>query len=182
MEVDESAEVVVALLGEERSPEMLVELGGALAVDGLTAVVDVEQMHGDTIVEAEREDDARLLSLRRRVAAAGDAIAGDVSFRVMLTRDPPGTLDRLSARLHCRWLVMKWKTRDRLLLPYNPLGWMLDHDEVTAHAEEGAKFDLLVLSHEPTLWYRLLRPSRHERIATAATCSVLMVQTPRRRR
>lgn len=268
-EADEPAAAIVALVGEERSPEILAELGAALAEDGRTAVIDVQQMHEETIVDAAREDDWRALSLERRIEAAGDAIGGRVSYQVMLTRDPPGTIDRVTAHLHCRWLVMTWRTRKRLLLPYNPLGWMLDHidanvalyrdagvryvreilvvsdgdesdelavdtadhlalvwgatvtiahwappgapegdvarakrkleqlseacraptavrvlvdvDEVSAYANDSVKFDLLVLTRQRTTqWYRLLRPSRHERIATAAACSVLMVQTPRR--
>jgi len=124
-EPNPTAAVVVALLGEERSPEILAELGGALAEDQRTEVIDLQQVHDELLVD--REDDGRVHSLRRRIAAVGETIASDLGFQVLLTRDPPGTLDRLVADRACRWVVMEWQTRGRRLLAYNPLGWMLDH-------------------------------------------------------
>lgn len=126
-EPDPTAAVIVALLGEERSPEILAELGGALAERERTAVVDLQQVHEEMVVDAAREDDGRVHSLRRRIAAVSETTDSEVGFQVLLTRDPPGTLDRLVATRACRWVVMEWKTRGRRLLAYNPLGWMLDH-------------------------------------------------------
>jgi len=263
-EPDPHAAVVVALLGKERSPEMLAELGGALAEDQRTQVVDLQQVHEEMLVD--REDDGRVLSLRRRIAAVGETMESELGFRVLLTRDPPGTLDRLVAHAACRWVVMEWQTRGRRLSSYNPLGWMLDHidanvalfrdlgvryvreilvvtegddldplvldtadhlagvwrarvtlarwlptgasgddvrqaedqlagfaedcagveeqlvvvsdDEVAAFAEASARYDLMLLSRPRTSsrWRR----TWHERIATASSCSVLLLQPPMR--
>jgi hypothetical protein len=136
----EPAPVLVALLGSERSPEMLAELGGALSPDDRTTVVDVQQVHEETMVDAAREDDGRVVSYRRRIEAAGSSIGAEIGFEVLLTRDPPGSLDRLSAG--CHWLVMQWRPRERFLLPYNPLGWMLDHigANVALYRDAGVRY------------------------------------------
>ena len=260
--------VLVALLGEERSPEMLAELGGALAEDEQTTVVDFQHVHEATVVQGVREDDDRVRSLQRRIEATGAATGNDISLEVHLTRDPPGSVDRLSAHFACRWLVMAWRSRGAFLSAYNPLGWMLNHidanvalfrdvgvryvreilvvtegddldplvldtadhlasvwkasvtvarwlptgasqdelenarirlsqlsetcespvtsqvitseNEVTAFSDASAGYDLMLMSRERTSAWQNLWKTRHEAIATASTCSVLLLQPPRR--
>lgn len=126
-ELGRQAAVVVPLFGRERSPEMLVELGAALAGGRHVEVVHLTEVPEQMTIEAALEEDPKVRSLERRVRAMADE-GLDIEFHAVVSRDLVRTIHEVSSRLHCEWLVMQWKGASRTkLLPYNPLGWLINH-------------------------------------------------------
>ena len=117
---------VVALFGEERTPEVLVELGGALAGAGHTSVVLLHEVPEQTALDAVTEDLGDR-ALRRRIAAVRDEGDLDLSFTPLVSRDPPRTVDRAVSESGAHWLIMGWRGKAGALTFLNPLGWLIDH-------------------------------------------------------
>ena len=122
------AAVVVALFGKERSPEVLVELGGALGAGQRVQVMHVTEIPEQAPLEAALDEDVALTSLRRRVSALAEERNLDLEFHAVVSRDIVRTVHDLSGRVHCDWVVMEWRGRERdTLLPYNPIGWFINN-------------------------------------------------------
>jgi len=123
-----AAAVVVPLFGEERSPEALVEVGVALAAGKRVEVVHLTEVPEQTLLEAVLEDDAPVKSLARRIGAIALEKKVDIDFHAVVSRDLVQTTHRITNRVDCDWLVMQWRGRiGETLLPYNPLGWLINH-------------------------------------------------------
>jgi amino acid transporter/mannitol/fructose-specific phosphotransferase system IIA component (Ntr-type) len=121
------SEVVVALLGEERTPELLVEHAAALARGGMVKVAALVEIPEQTFVE-DMPDDPLRDSVERRVQAAAEANNLDLRFETILSRDVIRTVHDLSKAEKCRWLVMEWAGRSRGTFTIsNPLGWLKEH-------------------------------------------------------
>ncbi len=121
------ADVVVALYGTERSPEMLVEVGTALADGGRTQVIHLTEVPEQLALDAVEEDDARLRSLRRRIAAMAGERELDVGFRAIASRDLARSVYGVAGDVRCQWLVMESRGRARrTVLAMNPLGWTMN--------------------------------------------------------
>lgn len=122
------AEAVVALFGGERSPEMLVEVGAALAGSGAVQVAHLTEVPEQMALDDVLDEDASVQALRRRAAAAADQQGVHVDFHAIVARDLAGTVHQVTSRSECNWLVMEWQGPSRKsLLPYNPIGWLINH-------------------------------------------------------
>ncbi len=121
------AAVVVPLFGRERSPETLVELGGAIAHGRHVDVVHLTEVPEQMTIEAALEEDPKVRSLERRVEAMAEE-GLDVKFHAIVSRDLVRTVHHVTSHVRCEWLVMQWKGASRSqILPYNPLGWLINH-------------------------------------------------------
>ena len=119
------ADVVVTLMGQERAPETLVEMGAALADGADICVQRLTEIPDQTLPEALREDDARTRSLRRRIRAMANDRGLSLSFEALATRDVLKTIHSRAKRLKAKWLVMEWRARSRgSFLTTPPLGWL----------------------------------------------------------
>ncbi len=122
------SETVVALFGGERSPEMLVEVGGALAESGTVQVAHLTEVPEQMALDVVLDEDVSLRSLRRRSQAAAEQQGAHLDFHAIVARDLVGAVHRVSSRTECHWLVMEWQGPSRKsLLPYNPIGWLINH-------------------------------------------------------
>ncbi|MBL4634081.1 MAG: amino acid permease [Kofleriaceae bacterium] len=125
--LDEDARVVVALFGAERTPELLVEHAAALAEGGSVQVVLLSEVPEQTALDAV-QDDPKIASIRRRVAAVAEAKEIDLHFSDIASRDIIKTVFDLSNQVHCQWLIMDWGGRSRYSFTFtNPLGWLKSH-------------------------------------------------------
>jgi nucleotide-binding universal stress UspA family protein len=121
------ADVVVALLGEERTPEALVEMGGALASGGKIEVLHLTDVPDQTALEGVLEEPA-IRSLERRVEALGEERDLDIEFDAAVTHDVARTVHEVTRRVHCKWLVLEWHGEEGSGISlFNPLGWMINH-------------------------------------------------------
>lgn len=122
------AEAVVALFGGERSPEMLVEVGAALAESGTVQVAHLTEVPEQMALDVVLEEDVSVRSLRRRSHAAAEQLGAHLDFHAIVARDLVGAVHRVTSRTECHWLVMEWQGPSRKsLLPYNPIGWLINH-------------------------------------------------------
>lgn len=118
-------ESLVVLLGHERSPETLVEVGASLADGEPVRTLHVTEVPDQTLPEAVREDDAPTRSLRRRVQAMSEDKQYRLEFEAMASRDVVRTVHERTQASGCSWLVMGWRARSRgSLMATLPLGWL----------------------------------------------------------
>lgn len=169
--VEGNASVVVALFGEEHSPEMVVELGAALAKDKKLQVLHLTEVPEQTLLAAVLEEDVSVASIRRRLGALGEERGLDIDFHAVVSRDLGRTVLDATASVSCDWVVMEWRGRERhTLLPYNPIGWLLNNldanlafykdagvrhvREIVVYAEPGPHDALVVgtADHLAKLW------------------------------
>ena len=137
------ADVVVALFGKERSPEILVELGHALSKNGKVEVVHLTDLPEQTALDAFSEDAPKIKSFERRVLAMAEDQNIDLKFHAVASHDILQTVHNITDRLHCKMLVMEWMSRSsKSLTIYQPLGWLKDHlsCNLAVFSDEGVRY------------------------------------------
>ncbi|MFT5383296.1 MAG: APA family basic amino acid/polyamine antiporter, partial [Saprospiraceae bacterium] len=123
----DQASIVVPLFGKERSPEMLVEMGAALAYGRKIQVVHLKEVPDITDLDALLEESPEITSLNRRITSMSEDKQADVDFESVVTHDLVETIHNISTQTHCRWLVAGWDGRSGqggLFVP-NPIGWLV---------------------------------------------------------
>ena len=119
------AKTLVALLGHERSPETIVEMGAALADHDAVRVELIIEVPDQTLADDELEDSSRLRSLRRRLQATAEALDLPLDLETLSTRDVVAALHRKTKQLQVDWLVLGWRARSRgSFISTLPLGWL----------------------------------------------------------
>ena len=120
------AEVVVPLLGEEESPEMLVEMASALNNKNSLQAFDITEVPNQTDSSVFMEDSPASTSLKRRIQRLADSKNLSVGFDAVVTYELSQTINRLSSQETCKWLVMGWGARPNSgIFISNPIGWLL---------------------------------------------------------
>ena len=120
------AEVVVPLLGEEESPEMLVEMASALNNKNSLQAFDITEVPNQTDSSVFMEDSPASTSLKRRIKRLSDSKNLSVGFDAVVTYELSQTINRLSSQETCKWLVMGWRARPNSgIFISNPIGWLL---------------------------------------------------------
>ena len=120
------AGVVVPLLGNENSPEMLVEIGAAINKKEKLQTVNVTEVPNQTFLEVFQLENPKIASLERRISGLAESRNIDIDFEAVVTHDLSSTIQQLSDQTHCDWLVMGWNGRAHNgILVSNPIGWLL---------------------------------------------------------
>lgn len=124
----DQAGTVIPLFGNERSPEMLVEMGSALAHGKKVQVVHLKEVPDITDLDALLEDSPIITSLNRRISAMSLEREVDVDFESAVTHDLVETVHSISMQTHCNWLVAGWDGKSgQGFLIRNPIGWLVTH-------------------------------------------------------
>jgi amino acid transporter/nucleotide-binding universal stress UspA family protein len=127
-EIASDAGVVIPLLGNEKSPEMLVEMGAALNKKEITQTVHITEVPNQTFLDAVMEENPMIHSLGRRFTGLAKARNVKLDFEAVVTHDLSETIRELSEQTHCDWMVMGWDARaHKGLLVRNPIGWFVTH-------------------------------------------------------
>ena len=128
VDLSSDAKVIVSLFGEERSPEMLIEMGAAIANKNRLEVAHMTEVPEQTDLSDFFDEPTYLNSLRRRVLAMAMDHQIPVTFDPIVCHDIIKTTFTLSARLHCEWLMVEYggRTSGAFTL-HNPVGWLRDH-------------------------------------------------------
>ncbi len=128
LDLTEDAQVVVAMFGKERSPEMLVELGIALSEEDTIEVTHLTEVPEQASLSDFWREPAAVKSLRRRMKAMSATRDMGIKFDPVISHDIFKTIYEISQRLHCNWLVTEWggKTRGAFTM-HNPMGWLKNH-------------------------------------------------------
>jgi len=123
-----NAGVIVPLLGNERSPEMLVEIGAAINKKKSIQAVNITEVPNQTFLDAFVEENPKMLSLERRLARLAKSKHIAIDFEAAVTHEISDTIHELSGQVNCDWLVMGWNGREHNgILVSNPIGWLLTH-------------------------------------------------------
>ncbi|WP_439152629.1 amino acid permease [Winogradskyella sp.] len=122
----EDAGVVVPLLGNETSPEMLVEIGAALNTKEKLQVANITEVPNQTFLEAMVDENPKINSLARRFSRLATSKDINIDFESIVTHNMSDTIHDLSDQTHCDWLVVGWDGRARTgILINNPIGWLV---------------------------------------------------------
>ncbi len=122
------AGVVVPLLGNETSPEMLVEIGAALNKKDKLQVANITEVPNQTFLEALVDENPKINSLARRFSRLSTSKNINIDFESIVTHNVSDTIHELSDQTHCDWLVFGWDGRARTgILINNPIGWLMTH-------------------------------------------------------
>ena len=120
------AGVVVPLLGNEQSAEMLVEIAAAINKKEIIQAVNITEVPNQTFLDAFMKDDPKILSLERRISGLSKSKNISVDFEAVVTHEISDTIDQLGSLTNCDWLVMGWNGRAHNgILVSNPIGWLL---------------------------------------------------------
>jgi len=120
------AEVVVPLLGEEESPEMLVEMASAINSKSSVQAFDITEVPNQTDFSVFLEETPLSTSLKRRIKRLSDSKNLKVDFGSLVTYELSDTINRLTSQETCQWLVMGWGARPNTgIFISNPIGWLL---------------------------------------------------------
>ncbi len=120
------AGVIVPLLGNENSPEMLVEIGAAINKKEKIQAVNITEVPNQTFLDAFTEENPKIESLERRMTRLANFKKINLDFEAAVTHEVSDTIHELSNQTNCDWLVMGWNGRaHRGILVRNPIGWLV---------------------------------------------------------
>ena len=137
------AEVVVPLLGEETSPETLVEMAAALKSTNEVQAFDITEVPNQTDSSVFMEDSPESTSLKRRIKRLSDSKDLNVGFEAVVTYELSQTINKLSSQESCEWLVMGWGARPNSgIFISNPIGWLLANinSNLALYKDNGARY------------------------------------------
>ena len=117
------AAAIVAVVGKELSVETLTHIGTALCDRKRVEVVHITEVPDQMALDELLDEDASIVSMRRRVMSMREMAKSDVKFAPMVSHDVVATVHALSSRMHSEWLVMTWQDYRF----FNPLGWLYNH-------------------------------------------------------
>ena len=127
-EIASNAGVVIPLFGNEKSPEMLIEIGAALNRKEITQAVNITEVPNQTFLDAIMEGNPKIHSLARRLSRLAEAKNVKIDFEAVVTHDISTTIQELSNQTQCDWMVMGWDARNHKgLMVRNPIGWFVSH-------------------------------------------------------
>ncbi len=123
---DADAEIVVPLLGDETSTEMLVEIAASINDKSRLNTVNLIEIPNQTFLEAIDIDSPISESKKRRVLALKKTKQIDVSYESLTTHDVANSINNITGQSACKWLVMEWDGRESSgIFVGNPIGWLL---------------------------------------------------------
>jgi len=121
-----NAGVVVPLLGNETSPEMLVEIAAAINRRAKIQTVNITEVPNQTFLDAMVAESPKIISLERRISQLAISKNITIDFEAAVTHEISDTIHELSNQTNCDWLVMGWNGRAHNgILVSNPIGWLL---------------------------------------------------------
>jgi amino acid transporter len=142
------AGVVVPLLGNEKSPEMLTEIGAAINKKKKLLTVNITEVPNQTYLDAVMEENSKITSLKRRISSLAKSKKIDINFEAIVTHNLSDTIYELSNQAHCDWLVVSWKGKAyNGILVKNPIGWIMTNinSDVALFKDNGVRYITRIL-------------------------------------
>ena len=123
---NKNAEIVVPLLGDETSPEMLVEIASSINDKSNINTINLLEVPNQTFLEAIELDGPASESIKRRLLSLKKYKALNLSYESIATHDVANSIDNITGQTKCKWLVMEWDGREHSgIFVGNPIGWLL---------------------------------------------------------
>ena len=151
--VNTDAQVVVPLLGEESSPEMLVEIASSITKGSKLNTINLVEAPNQTFLEAIDVDTPKSESIKRRVLNLNNSLKIDVTYESVSTHNVANSIENITGERKCKWLVMGWDGRASSgIWVGNPIGWVLQNvnSSFALYKDNGVRsFEKVVLALRP---------------------------------
>ena len=151
--INTDAQVVVPLLGEERSPEMLVEIASSIIKGSKLNTINLVEVPNQTFLEAIDIDSPKSESIKRRVLNLNNSLKIDVTYEGISTHNVANSIENITGERKCKWLVMGWDGRASSgIWVSNPIGWILQNvnSSFALYKDNGIRsFEKVVLALRP---------------------------------
>jgi len=126
--IDHDAGVIVPLLGNEVSPETLIELGAALNNKEKIQTLNITEVPDQTSLDAFREKRPKTKSLERMVKTLSNRLNLKINFESIATHKLSDTMQALSEITNIDWLILGWNGRAYNGIFFNnPIGWIVSN-------------------------------------------------------
>ncbi len=143
-EILSDAGSIVPLLGNERSPEILTEIAGAITKNKKVQTIHLTEVPDQTFLDDKFfEKDQKAKSIHRQLKLLEKDKKIQVNFKKYRTHNLTNTVQSLSEQTHCDWLVLGWNGVDHQgILINNPIGWLVTNVEsnVALFKDNGVKY------------------------------------------
>ena len=121
-----NAEIVVPLLGDETSTEMLVEMAASINDKSRINTINLIEVPNQTFLEAIEIGSPVSESKKRRLNQLKKYKNLNISYESIATHDVANSIDNITGQSKCKWLVMEWDGREHSgIFVGNPIGWLL---------------------------------------------------------
>jgi amino acid transporter len=120
--------VIIPLLGNEKSPEMLIEIGAAINTRQKIQVMNITEVPDQTLLEAIPDSNSKITSIKRQIEVLSKEDNLNIEFESLVTYNIGNTIESLSDQIQNNWLVFGWNGRAyNGILFSNPLGWIVSN-------------------------------------------------------
>ena len=151
--VNKNAEIVVPLLGDETSPETLVEIASSIKEGVKLNAINLIEAPNQTFLEAVNTHSPRSESIKRRILNITPLNKTSLTYETVSTHNVSNSIENITGQRKCKWLVMGWEGRARSgILIGNPIGWLLRNvnSSFALYKDNGVRsFEKVVLALRP---------------------------------
>ena len=151
--VNKNAEIVVPLLGDETSPETLVEIASSIKDGVKLNAINLIEAPNQTFLEAVNTHSPRSESIKRRILNITPLNKTSLTYETVSTHNVSNSIENITGQRKCKWLVMGWEGRARSgILIGNPIGWLLRNvnSSFALYKDNGVRsFEKVVLALRP---------------------------------
>ena len=151
--INSDAEIVVPLLGEEKSPETLVEIACSLIKNKKLNAVNLIEAPNQLFLEAVDVHSPKSESIKRRVLNLKKSLNTDITYESVSTHNVANSIENITGQRKCKWLVMGWEGRASYgIWVGNPIGWILRNvnSSFALYKDNGIRrFEKIVLALRP---------------------------------
>jgi amino acid transporter len=120
------SQIVVPLLGDETSPEMIVEVASSINPKDSVNAINIIEAPDQTFLEDVNLVSPKDESVKRRILTLRESKNTNVTFESLPTHDVVNTIKNITSVQKCEWLVMGWGGRENTgILVRNPVGWVI---------------------------------------------------------
>ncbi|MDG1685448.1 MAG: amino acid permease [Flavobacteriaceae bacterium] len=120
------SQIVVPLLGDETSPEMIVEVASSINPKDSVNAINIIEAPDQTFLEDVNLVSPKDESVKRRILSLRESKNTKVTFESLPTHDVVNTIKNITSVQKCEWLVMGWGGRENTgILVRNPVGWVI---------------------------------------------------------
>jgi APA family basic amino acid/polyamine antiporter len=151
--INSDAEVVVPLLGEEKSPETLVEIACSFIKNKKLNTVNLIEAPNQLFLEAVDVHSPKSESIKRRVLNLKKSLNTDITYESVSTHNVANSIENITGQRKCKWLVMGWEGRASYgIWVGNPIGWILRNvnSSFALYKDNGIRrFEKVVLALRP---------------------------------
>ena len=151
--VNKNAEIVVPLLGDETSPETLVEIASSIKDGVKLNAINLIEAPNQTFLEAINTHSPRSESIKRRILNIRLLNKTSLTYETVSTHNVSNSIENITGQRKCKWLVMGWEGRARSgILIGNPIGWLLRNvnSSFALYKDNGVRsFEKVVLALRP---------------------------------